>query len=52
MITIFYSKPYPMPFVKHSLYPDIAKIANQFEQELKKLKQSDEYQRFFDKWLK
>jgi polar amino acid transport system substrate-binding protein len=47
-----YSKPYPMPFAKKSSYPNIEKIANQFEQELKALKQSGKYQSFFDKWLK
>jgi polar amino acid transport system substrate-binding protein len=47
-----YSKPYPMPFVKESSYPDIEKIANRFDQELKALKQSGKYQSVFDKWLK
>ena len=47
-----YSKPYPMPFAKKSSYPNIEKIGNQFEQELKALKQSGKYQSFFDKWLK
>lgn len=47
-----YSKPYPMPFAKKSSYPNIEKIANQFEQELKALKKSGKYQSFFDKWLK
>ncbi len=46
-----YSKGYPVPFVKNSTYPDIQQIAEQFEQQLKQLKQSGEYQKFLDKWL-
>jgi len=48
---VLYSKGYPMPFAKKSFYPNIKKIADQFEQELKILKQSGEYQRIVDKWL-
>ncbi len=50
--TVLYSKPYPMPFVKKSSYPGIKKIADRFDRELKALKQSGEYQQFFDNWLK
>ncbi len=47
-----YSKPYPMPVVKKSEYPNIKKIADRFEKELKQLKHNGEYQKIFDKWLK
>lgn len=46
-----YSKGYPMPFIKKSAYPDIKNIAVKFEKELKALKQTDQYQAIFDKWL-
>ncbi len=49
---VLYSKSYPMPFVRKSDYPNIKKIAEGFEQELEILKNSDEYKKFFDKWLK
>lgn len=49
--TILYSKGYPMPFVKNSKYPGLQQIAEQYEQELKALKQSGEYQKILDKWL-
>lgn len=49
---VLYSKPYPMPFVKQSTYPDIENIAKRYEAELKTMKANGEYQTFFDKWLK
>ncbi len=50
--SVLYSKPYPMPFVKNSTYPNIKQVADQFEKELIQLKESGEYNNFFDKWLK
>ncbi|WP_163834508.1 substrate-binding periplasmic protein [Spartinivicinus ruber] len=47
-----YSKPYPMPFVKKSTYPEIEKVAMEFEKRLKALKESGKYQEIVDKWLK
>ncbi|MDE1461166.1 substrate-binding periplasmic protein [Spartinivicinus poritis] len=47
-----YSKPYPMPFVKKSKYPNIEKVAMEFEKRLKALKTSGQYQVIMDKWLK
>ncbi len=46
-----YSKGYPMPFIKKSTYPGIEDIAKKFEQELRALKQTKEYQKIFKKWL-
>ncbi len=47
-----FSKGYPMPFVKKSSFPNIKKIADQYEQELIKLKKSKKYSEFMDKWIK
>ena len=48
---VLYSKPYPMPFIKKSTYPNIKKISKQFELELKALKQSGKYKQIVNKWL-
>ena len=50
--TVLYSKPYPMPFVKNSSFPNIKNVADEFDLKLQKLKKSGKYQAFFDKWLK
>lgn len=47
-----YTKPYFMPFVKKSTYPAIKTIANKFDEELRQLKESGEYKRFLDRWIK
>ncbi|MCP4326221.1 MAG: amino acid ABC transporter substrate-binding protein [Psychromonas sp.] len=49
---VLFSKGYPMPFVKNSTYPNINKIAEQYEKELIKFKKTKEYQQIIDKWLK
>jgi len=49
---ILFSKGYPMPFAKKSSFPNIKMVAKQYEQELKKIKQSDEYNAIMDKWIK
>ena len=48
---ILFSKGYPMAFAKNSSFPNIQKIADQFETELVTLKKSGKYQEIFDKWL-
>jgi polar amino acid transport system substrate-binding protein len=48
---VLYSKPYPMPFVKRSSYPNIKQIANEFEKKLKIFKKSKEYQNIVKNWL-
>jgi len=50
--TVLYSKGYPMPFVKHSDYPNIENIAKEFEVKLIQMKASGEYQKILDHWLK
>lgn len=50
--TALFAKGYPMPFVKKSDYPQLAAIAEQFEQELKAFKSSEEYHKIREKWLK
>ncbi len=47
---ILFSKKYYMPFAKNSTYPNIQQIAEQFEQELIKLKASGEYDKIRSKW--
>lgn len=49
---VIYSKPYPIAFTKNSKYPNIKDIFKKFELELKKMKDSGEYQIILDKWLK
>jgi len=49
---VLFSKGYPIPFVKKSSFPNIQKIAIQFEKELKLFKKSNEYQIIMDRWLK
>lgn len=49
---VLFSKGYPMPFAKKSNYPEIDKIAQQFEQKLIEIKKNGEYQKILDRWLK
>lgn len=49
---VLYSKGYPMPFVKHSDYPDIENVAKEFEEKLIQMKSNGEYQKIMDHWLK
>lgn len=49
---IAFSKGYPVAFTKKSTYPNIKEIGDKFEAELKKMKESGEYQKIVDKWLK
>lgn len=49
---VLFSKGYPMPFAKKSDYPGLEKIAEQFEQELVRLKKDGTYTQIVDKWLK
>jgi len=46
-----FSKGYPMPFAKNSKYPDIARVAEEFEQELILFKQSERYSEIINHWL-
>ncbi|MET3131954.1 polar amino acid transport system substrate-binding protein [Oxalobacteraceae bacterium GrIS 1.11] len=50
--SVLFSKGYTMAFVKNSTYPNLPKIAEQFEHELIALKKSGEYQKLQDKWFK
>lgn len=49
---VLYQKGYPMPFTRNSSYPDIQNVALKFEEELRKMKKTGEYQKILDKWLK
>lgn len=49
---VLYSKGYPMPFVKHSNYPNIESIAKEFEEKLIQMKANGEYQKIMSQWLK
>lgn len=46
-----FSKGYPMPFLKNSDYPNLARIAQEFEERLKKMIEDGRYQAIVDKWL-
>ena len=50
--TTLYSKGYPMPFAKHSDYPNIENIAKEFENKLIQMKANGEYQKIMNHWLK
>ncbi|MCG7497998.1 transporter substrate-binding domain-containing protein [Vibrio sp. Of7-15] len=50
--SVLFSKSYPMPFSKASKYPGIKYIADKFDRELKILKESGEYQKIINKWIK
>jgi ABC-type amino acid transport substrate-binding protein len=41
-----------MPFAKNSSYPEIEKLAAQFETELTLFKESGKYEEILNKWLK
>lgn len=47
-----FSKGYPMPFARKSANPKIKEIADQFEQELIKIKANGVYDEIVNKWLK
>lgn len=44
-------KDYPMPFVRASSYPDLPKIAHEYEQRLRDFKATPAYQAIIDKWI-
>ncbi len=46
-----FSKGYPMPFAKKSDYPGIEKIAQDFDHQLKALKESGEYDKILERWI-
>lgn len=50
--SVIFTKSYPMPFAKSSKYPGIKYIADKFDRELKVLKESGEYQKIINKWIK
>ncbi len=49
---VLFSKRYPMPFAKKSSYPNIKKVALEFEKELKTLLLSPTYKKMVNAWIK
>ena len=48
---VLFTKGYPMPFAKNSNYPDLKRVAAQFESELKAIKQNGVYQEIVSRWI-
>ncbi|WP_020406316.1 substrate-binding periplasmic protein [Hahella ganghwensis] len=49
--TVIYSKGYTLAFAKNSTYPSLMNVAHEFDQRLKELKDSGEYQTIIDMWV-
>lgn len=49
---VMFSKKYPMVFTKKSDYPNMTDFMKRFTEELRRIKQSGEYEKIFERWMK